>query len=156
VQVNLTVAVLFVQLAPPSPTLAVTVTLTVPALVQTNVGEGELVLLKVPSPVPPVMVQEKLTSAPLPALSTPCAERLTEPPTSTEEGLAESEDTAAQGSTADTPPLMLTDPLLPASTLEAVQTTFNETVVVVPAVTSKVAEPVQGTPLEVVAFSVIT
>jgi hypothetical protein len=155
VHVSVAVAVLFTQLAPPSGTPAVTVTVTVPSFVHVNVGDGEVVLLKVPPPGPAVTDQEKPTSELLPVLSIPCAERLTEPPTSTEDGLADSEVTAAHGSTTDTVPLMLTEPLLPASTLFSVQTRLSITPVVDPAVTVNAADPVQPTPVDVVAASVI-
>jgi len=62
----------FVQAVPPSaPVLAVTVTISVPALVQVSVGEAVVVPLNVPAPVPPVTAQVKPTCALLPALSTP-------------------------------------------------------------------------------------
>ena len=69
--------------------------------------------------------------------------------------MAESDDTAAHGSTTDTWPLTLTDPLLPASTLFSVQTRLSDTLAVDPAVTLNLAEPTQPAPVEVVAVIVI-
>lgn len=148
-------AVLFMQSAPASARLAVTVAVTVPALVQVSVGDGELALARDAAAVPPVMAHERNTSVPVPALLMPCAERLIAPPTSTEEGLAESAVTAAQGFTTETWPLILTDPKAPASTLVSVQTRSSDTLTVDLAVTLNAALPTHPTPVEVVAVTCI-
>jgi hypothetical protein len=152
VQVKATEAVLFVQF-PASEMLAVTVTVTGPAVVQMNVGFAVAVPLSVPLPVPPAMAHEKLTSELLPLLSTPCAKRPMTPPTLAEEGLAERDETAAHAFATVTVPPMLTDPLLPASTLVAAQTTLAVTLLVELAAMLKAADPPQLRPLDVVALS---
>jgi hypothetical protein len=95
------------------------VTITGPALVHVNAGAAELVLLNVPVPLPPVTDHKKPTSALLPLESMPAAERLMTPPTLTERGLAERDETAAHQFATVAVALTFTAPRLPASTLLA-------------------------------------
>jgi hypothetical protein len=155
VHVSVTDAVSSAQLAPPSGTLAVTVTVTVPALAQVKVGDADVVLLNVPLPVPPETAHEKITSELLPLLSTPWAARLATPPTSNDEGLADSAETAAHPTASVTVPPTLTEPPFPASTLVAPQTRLTVALEVTAADTLKVADPAQLRPLDVVAVKAI-
>jgi hypothetical protein len=149
VQSKSTDALSFVHPVPPPGTLAVTVTVTGPASVQMKLGVADLGSLNVPVPVPPVAAQESVTSAPSPALSTPAAERWTAPPTSTADGSADSEETAAQS--AATTPWTDTEPFVPASALPPLQTSGTVTSVVVFATTPKPFEPLQPRPVKDVA-----
>jgi hypothetical protein len=155
VHVTLMDAVFPVQATPESATSAVTVTTAVPAPVHAKVGDAPVVLLNVPVPVPPVTAQSNVTSELPPRLSTPCADSETAPPTLTDVGLAESDDTAAQELITLTLPLTLTWPLLPPLALVAMHATFTETFVMAFAAMANGAEPAQGRPVDVVVFNVI-
>jgi hypothetical protein len=143
-----------VHAAPESATVAVTVTVTEPTPAHVKVGDALVVLLNVPIVVPPVTAHENVTSPLFPTLSTPCADRVTVPPTSTVVGLAETEETAAQALTKLRLPLTATAPLPPASAPDE-QETFTVRLVVDPEVTVNCPDPLQSTPFNAVPVNVI-
>jgi hypothetical protein len=134
-----TIAELFVQPVVDPPTEAVTVTFTVPGVTQVNVGSADVLLSNVPVPVPPVVAQVKLGALPPPVV--PTAESRIVPGTVTSDGLAESAVTAAHVGAMVVVPLMMTEPLLPASTAPPLQTRFTFAVVAMLAMTVNGAEP---------------
>jgi hypothetical protein len=120
---------------------AVAVTVTGPAPVQTKVGDDEEALRNVPVPVPPVTAQEKVTEAPLGAIAD--AASAIEPPTSTADGLAESDVRVGHAGSIVVVPVIATDPRLPASTRLALQTRWTATGLVACATMPNAVVPTQ-------------
>jgi hypothetical protein len=142
VHISWAVWVLLVQV-PPAEVVAVTVTATGPAPVQVKLGDAELVLLNEPVPVPPVTAQEKIRPEVFPLPSIAVAARAIELPTSTVDGLAETEVTAAQDGAIVAVPLTRIDPVVPASGDPPVHSSVTATGLVEFATTAKPAEPTQ-------------
>jgi hypothetical protein len=133
--------------APPSAIVAATVTDKEPTEVHVKVGDAPFVLLKVPAPGPPVTAHERSTSV-LPFASMPFAPSWILPPTSTSDGLAESDVTAAHWPAIVVPPPIVTEPVSPASPPPPppMHRAVTVTAVVAFGVTSKEALPVQDSP----------